>query len=161
LMVAEAVRAVEEGCGIDEVVRRVEEARKQTKLYVGVATMEYLVRGGRVSRTRGRLATLLGLKPILMIDCEGRVVPVAKTRGGAQAQRTILAFIRRDVLQMRKVRFAVAHANALNEAERFAESLRKEFEVRDVMIVDGSPALGAHTGPGAVAAAFTGESRAT
>jgi DegV family protein with EDD domain len=159
LVVAEAVRAVEEGCDIDDVVQRVRQAVSHTKIYVSVATMEYLVRGGRVSRTRGLIANLLGLKPILTINDEGRVVAAAKTRGGDSAERKIFDLIRRDAVTLRNLRFAVTHANAHELAEHYAQQIRREFEVQDVMIVEASPALGAHAGPGAVAVALSGHPR--
>jgi len=58
---------------------------------------------------------------------------------------------------LKNLRFAVAHANALAEADWFAGQIKRRFEVRDVMVVEAAPVLCAHTGPGAVGVAFLGD----
>ena len=57
LVVLETARAAAAGAGLDEVVRIAERARERTKIYVGVNTFKYMVRGGRVSRLKGLVAT--------------------------------------------------------------------------------------------------------
>jgi DegV family protein with EDD domain len=119
--------------------------------------MEYLVRGGRVSRFRGALARLLKLKPILAIDAAGKVEAVAKTFGGDHGRRKLMQIVKRKAAGKRKLRFLVAHANNPEGARYHAEWIRRYFEIPEVSIVSVSPALGAHAGPGAVGIAFLGE----
>ena len=158
LVVRAAAEAIESGVtDIEELKNHVEWATQNVRLFVSFETMEYLVRGGRVSRFRGAIAQLLKLKPILTFDAEGKVKVVAKTFGGDHARRKLAAIIKRETTGKRKLRFLVAHANNLEGARFHAEWIRKYFEVPEVDIVGVSPALGAHAGPGAVAVAFLGE----
>jgi len=92
LIVAEAMSAIKEGLSHEEVVARVHRAIAQVRLFVSVPTMKYLIRGGRVSRTKGLLAKVLGLKPILTLR-DGVAVPAAKTLGGKHARKTILKLV--------------------------------------------------------------------
>ncbi|RMD98868.1 MAG: hypothetical protein D6814_06625, partial [Calditrichaeota bacterium] len=54
-------------------------------------------------------------------------------------------------------RFVICHAAAHQVAEDFAAALKRDFEVADVPVLEISPVLGAHAGPGTVAISFYGE----
>ena len=157
LIVAEAAQAIAEGCGIEEVQKRSEWAVSNIRFFINFATVEYLIRGGRLSKSRGLLAKVLNLRPIVTIDAEGKVQTVAKTFGGKAAQKKIMQLVCQEAGRKKNVRFAVAHANAPETANWFVAQIKKQFAVKDVMVVNVSPALGAHAGPGAAGVAFLGE----
>jgi DAK2 domain fusion protein YloV len=156
LIVAEAARAIEEGYDLEEVVARTERAIKNARFFVSVATMEFLIRGGRVSRSRGILAKVLNLKPVLAIDADGKIQVAAKTFGGKAAMKRTMQLVCREAMGKRNLKFAVGHANAPETAQWYVDQIKKQFEVREVMTVNVSPALGAHAGPGAAGVAFWG-----
>ena len=157
LIVAEAAKAIEEGCELSAVVTRTERAIKNVRFIISFATVEYLIRGGRLSKSRGLLAKLMNLKPIVTLNGQGKVETVAKTFGGTAALKKTLDLVCKQAMGKRKLRFAVAHANAPEKANWLVAQIRKQFEVREVMVVSVSPALGAHAGPGAAGIAFLGE----
>lgn len=158
LIVAEAAQAIEERGKIDEVLDRVQWAIQNVRLFVSIDTMEYLIRGGRVSRSRGLLAKLLNLRPILTIDTEGRAQTIAKIFGGQKTRlKKTLELVCKEAMGKRKLRFAVGHANVPQLAGWVAQQIKRQFELKDVMLVNVSPALGAHAGPGAIGIAFLGE----
>ncbi|MCG8607868.1 DegV family EDD domain-containing protein, partial [bacterium] len=155
LVVAEAAKAIEEGCDFDEVVKRTEWAIDNVRFIVCFETVEYLIRGGRLGRSRGLIARLLNLKPIIALDREGKVENLKKAFGGSALKKT-MDLVCKEAVGKRNLRFAVAHANALEKADWLAGQIQKQFEVRNVDIVNVSPALGAHSGPGAAGVAFLG-----
>jgi len=157
LIVREAALAIERGDTVEEVKRRVQWAVKNTRLFVSVETMEYLVRGGRVSRFRGAIARLLNLKPILTLTPEGKVEAVAKTVGGEHARKKLVELVLAAAKGKKNLKFMVAHAEAIETAGYYSAQIRKHFEVLEVPMVSVSPALGAHAGPGAAGIAFLGE----
>lgn len=158
LIVREAAEAIESGVdNIEELKNRVEWAVQNVRLYISFETMEYLVRGGRVSRFRGALARLLRLKPILLMNADGKPEVVAKTFGGDHGRRKLMEIVKRAATGKRRLRFLVAHANNPEGARFHAEWIRKYFEIPEVTIVSVAPVLGAHAGPGAIGIAFLGE----
>jgi hypothetical protein len=157
LIVVEAATAIEEGCDIDEVVRRAEQAIGRVRFFIHFSTVEYLIRGGRLSKSRGLLAKILNLRPILTLDDQGRVQTVAKVLGEEAGRKKTMQLVCEAALGKRNLHFAVAHANAPEKAEWFVQRIKRQFEVSDVMVVNVSPALGAHAGPGAAGVAFLGE----
>lgn len=156
LIVAEAARVIEEGGDLEEVVARTEWAIKNVRIFVSVATMEYLIRGGRVGKSKGLLAKVLNLKPILTLNSDGRVEVASKSFGGKAAMKKTMQLVCEEAVGRRNLKFAVAHANAPETAQWYVEEIKKQFEVKDIMVVNVSPALGAHAGPGAAGVAFLG-----
>ncbi len=158
LILREAAEAIESGVNdIEALKRRVDWAIQNVRVYISFETMEYLVRGGRVSRFRGALARWLNLKPILTMNAAGKIEVVAKTFGGNHGRRKLMDMVKRKAAGKRKLRFLVAHANNPEGANYHAEWIRKYFEIPEVPVVSVSPAFGAHAGPGAVGIAFLGE----
>ena len=157
LIVREAADAVEAGLPLEEVRRRVAWATENVRLFARIETMEYLVRGGRLSRFKGGVASLMNLKPILAIDGAGNVQVAARTFGAARSRAKLLEIVRREAEGKRNLRFIVAHANAPGLGAFYVEQLKKHFSVTEVPLVSISPALGCHAGPGAVGIVFLGE----
>ena len=146
LVVRAAAEAAAAGKPFDEVVR----------IYIGVPTLEHLVRGGRVPPGKGFLAKLLGLLPVLTLTKKGTAEPAAKARGFESALKKMMALLFLAAEAGRGgagARFGVAHCDAPELAERLAREIRDRSPESDVMIVECGPALGAHGGPGAVAVA--------
>lgn len=157
LIVAEAAKAVEEGCEFAEVVSRAQWASENTQFIIGFDTVEYLIRGGRLSRSRGLLAKALNLKPILTLNEKGEFETLTKTFGGKAALNKIMRLVCDKAMGKKNLRFAVAHTNAPEKAKWLAKQIKRQFEIHEIMTVNVSPALGAHAGPGAAGVAFLGE----
>lgn len=157
LIVVEAAKAIDEGCDIEEVVKRAERAIRNVRLFIHFATVEYLIRGGRISKSRGLFAKVLNLRPILTLDEQGRAVTVAKVFGEKAGMKKTMQLVCESAMGKRNLRFAVAHANAPEKADWYVQKIKRQFEVNDVMVVNVSPALGAHAGPGAAGVAFLGD----
>jgi len=155
LIVRATAEAAAEGKSAQEVSRVARECSDRTRLFVAVPTLEHLVRGGRVSATRGFLAKLLGILPVLTISKEGKAVPIAKARGFEAAREKMmkLLFEAAELGDGGERRFGVAHCDSASLADALARQIRDRYPESDVLIVECGPALGAHGGPGAVAVA--------
>ena len=69
--VVQAAKLAQEGASLEEVIAKVEEVRQKSELYIGVSTLENLVKGGRIGRVTGLLSSLLNIRVVMeMIDCE-------------------------------------------------------------------------------------------
>lgn len=126
-------------------------ADSTTLLYVD--TLEYLRRGGRVGATAALLGSALAVKPILAVE-NGKIVPRERVRTAAKA----LARLQELVITASAegpVRVAVAHLASAERAEQLAAALRAalgERVVGEVILGEIGAVLGAHVGPGMVAA---------
>jgi DegV family protein with EDD domain len=155
LVVRAAAEAAAAGKSAAEVGRVARDAADRVRLFIAVPTLHHLVRGGRVSATRGLIARLLGLLPVLTVTREGKVVGAAKARGYDAARKKMMSLLFReaDRAEAATRRFGVAHCDAPASADELARQIRARYPESDVMIVECGPAIGAHGGPGALAVA--------
>ncbi len=140
----------------EEILHRVYTARKHLRAYLTLETLEYLVRGGRVSTLKGFIGRLLNVKPLLMIDEEGVLKPAGQAFNREKALQQVLRHSLTYAKTLQYPRFAVAHARAPEAAQWFAEEIRKAYgnDVELYMTVL-SPALSVHAGPGAAGIGVT------
>ena len=123
--------------------------RARMSTYTTPATLRNLMASGRAPRLKGSIGELLDIKPVLaMVD--GTLDPVGQARGRRKA---LAAIVDRTVeaLGDRPARVAVAHANALAEAERLAETVRGRLNVAELVITELGPVLATLAGPGIMA----------
>jgi len=153
LVVRAAAQAAARGGGLAEVVRAAEDAASRVRLLAAVPSLASLVRGGRVSPGQRRLADLLGVVPLLTVDARGRAKPGGAARG---FPRACVKLVEKSLRASRGVAapvFAVGHADAADLAGRIAGELLARRPGAEEFVVEVTPALAAHAGPGAVAVA--------
>ncbi|MCK4394756.1 DegV family EDD domain-containing protein, partial [Candidatus Bipolaricaulota bacterium] len=152
LAVWAAARAIDADLPLDTCSAVAQKAAAGVSIFVFVPTVEYFVRGGRLSPIQGRIAELLRLKPILTVR-DGKVAPAGKTIGRRRAVRKALSFVTELAQEMGAPIFIVAHAAAPKLAQHYAGALHRGFPASTVMVTDAAPALGSHAGPGGAAIA--------
>jgi len=156
LMVITAAEMAAEGRSLDEIVARLEQMRRDMKVYFVVDTLEYLQKGGRIGAASAFLGTLLKVKPILMLD-EGVIKPVDKVRSKRKAIQRLLDELGSHVSPGQPVQAIAMHAQALEEARELEAEVRRRFNCSRTLFGEVGPAIGAHTGPGLVGAAVCPE----
>ena len=154
LLVLEAARRIEEGRSHEEAVEAVERALPKTRVLVGVRTLKYMVRSGRVRRMAGMAAKILNLKPIVAVDANGE----ARIFSKAFSQRGLLKKILRQLGSRRgsglSGDYFLLHAHCPREAAAYAVQVESALGRPPAAILDISPAIGLHAGVGALALAF-------
>jgi DegV family protein with EDD domain len=156
LMVVTAAEMAEEGCSRDEIVARVEQMRRDMKLYFVVDTLEYLQRGGRIGMAAAFLGTLLKVKPILTLD-EGIVKPLDMVRSKRKAIQRVLAELGAHVAPGQPVQAIVMHAQVPGEVNELEAEVRRCFNCQRTIFGEVGPVIGTHTGPGVLGAAVCPE----
>lgn len=149
LMVVAAAEAVAAGQSRAEVVALLERMVREIRLFFVVDTLEYLQKGGRIGGAAALVGTLLNVKPILCLK-EGRVEPLDKVRTKRKAVNRILDAMLEEFGSKEPVRVAVGHAIALEEGEMLLEKARSSLNCSTLSISQIGPAIGTHTGPGAL-----------
>ncbi len=157
LLVAVAAEAIAAGRPLDRIREMLEKAREHAHLIVTVETLDYLVRGGRVSRFRGWLARLLRLTPILSFSGFGGIRVVGKSRPGPPSWEKAMAIIKRKSAYLTNLRFQVCQVHAPEAAAYFERELKRHFGLDHVEILAASPSVGAHSGPGTAGIAMLGD----
>ncbi len=115
------------------------------------------MRSGRLNRTKGILGTILNLKPVISIGPDGGIIELAKVLGQKRVFRKTLKLAIEYARSVKNPRFSVVHVLAPDKAEWYRDELHKIFNNAEIPIMDASPALGVHAGPGSAAIAVLGD----
>ncbi len=151
LLVLEAAECLEQGMPVEDVIARLSELRRHQLGTFVIRTLEYLRKGGRIGLVEGVVGSLLQIKPVIYVNDDGVYNTLVKARGFAKALSAMQEeFFKR--YQGRKVRVAIVHGNAYEEAVRLLETFRQKLDVASSFIAPVSPALAIHTGPGLLGA---------
>ena len=145
-----------EGKSIEENCALLNNAKLKLHHFFMVQHLMYLKRGGRVSGATAVVGTVLGIKPILKIDENGKLVNFAKRRGNKLALEE-LAKLFNENYELNDSPIYIVDGDAKELGDFLASEIKKlipEAVVKRNML---SPIIGAHTGPGLVAVCFIGK----
>lgn len=156
-----ALALVEAGKDAREIRSILEETKLDASIYITVATLKYLKKGGRLTPAVAAIGTMLRLKPVLTIQGE-KLDSYSKTRTMSQAKKIMIDAVRSDIvtrfggLSGRKVQLDIAHTNNAEEAMKFKQEVEEAFPGYQVGFVDPlSLSVSCHIGDGALALAAT------
>jgi len=148
LLVMKAVEARLEGKTLAETVELLLALRPKVQTYFLVDDLNHLVRGGRISKAAALLGSLASIKPIITVQADGSLKPIAKVRGKKKAQAECVRMLLENLAEDRVV---VAHADANQEAESLKAMLLEDSRVKEVLIEPLGPVIATHVGPGTLA----------
>ncbi len=151
LLVLEAAESLSSGMSIEDTLALLEKRRENQLGTFVIRTLEFLRKGGRIGRVEGALGSLLQIKPVIYVNEEGIYNTLCKARGFSNALTTMVDEIIRRY-QGRRVRLAVVHGAAYDDAVKLLDRLLERLDVVSSFISPVSPALAIHTGPGLLGA---------
>ncbi|MBM7855675.1 DegV family protein with EDD domain [Desulfohalotomaculum tongense] len=151
-LVLEAKKLVQSGMDFDEVVERVRKLQKKIKVFFVVKTLEYLRKGGRIGYVAGTIGEMLNVKPIISINEEGKYYTYDKVRGRKRSLNKIVEIVK-EYAKGKKLKFAVMHGGALEEAKSVLDKL--QLPNLDLAAFGQiGPSMIVHTGPGLIGVVF-------
>ena len=156
LLVWHACAHRDAGESLAEVTAWVEANKLNICHWVTVEDLNHLKRGGRVSAATALVGTMLNIKPIIVVNDEGKLVSVGKARG----RKAAIDFIAKKVADATdKEMVFIGHGDCREDAETCAAILKEKYGVKNVHIGYVGAVIGAHTGPGVLVTFFLGEKR--
>lgn len=159
LLVYYAAKLKKEGKSIDEVKDWVLQNRLNLCHWFTVDDLFFLKRGGRISSTTAIVGTALGIKPILHVDDEGKLINVGKVRGRKNSLHELVNEMEKTCINPEEQIVFISHGDCLEDAKYVEELIKEKFSIHDVVINYVDPVIGAHSGPGTVALFFLGTHR--
>lgn len=154
LMVKKAVDMAREGKSFEEVVEAMRAMRDRVKILVSVDTVKYLERSGRVSRSVGKVAKVIGLKPLMTLDREGH----GKAYGGKLTfkgvMKKLVKSVSADIEKYGLEEYVIVHAACMDRALELARVFEELTGKPPAFISEISSVVGATAGDGATAIAY-------
>lgn len=150
-----AARAVRLGWPLDRILAALGKISDATDTLYTLATLRYLVHGGRISHLRGLLGQLLEIKPAIGVDkTTGKYAQHGTARTLTRAIKMLPDLITRQHAPGTPLRAQIVHGDSPDGVATLTEALEAIFPVQWVTTLDVAPALGAHTGAGLVGLAY-------
>lgn len=125
-----------------------------TAMYFIVDDLTYLYRGGRVSGISKVVGNLLGIKPILYFNEEGKILNIAKAKGMRKGLSMLMDYIKEKGTELDKYKMFVMHADIEERAQDFIKDIKEKFGDIDIELQPVGPVIGAHCGPGTIGLIF-------
>lgn len=154
--VLDALELIEEGYSARQIREILEEQRDKMSIYIGVDTLEYLKKGGRITPAAAAVGSVLHIKPVLKLDV-GKLDSYKKCRGFAKARRIMIDALREDLdtrfrewNDRNEVTIMAASSASPEETERWVQEIQEAFPGHEVMCDYLSLGICCHTGAGAL-----------
>lgn len=153
LLVKEAVRLRDAGESIDSIADKVKEMANHMEHLFTVEDLDYMARGGRVSKASAFIGGLLNIKPLLHVE-DGKLVPIEKHRGRKKVLRRIVDVMAERGDQLENQTIAISHGDDEQVALELKKLVEERFGTKNIEIRLIGSVIGAHAGPGTVAVFF-------
>ncbi len=156
VLVDYALKLVDNGLDAQSIAKELEIQKKKINIIALVDTLEYLKKGGRISKTVAFAGTLLNIKPVISLT-EGEINILGKARGSKQANNLLVTEIEKaggvDYSKPILLGYTGLSDTLLLKYIEDSAKLWENMSERPEYTIVGS-VIGTHVGPGAIAAAF-------
>jgi len=154
LMVLEAARMAASGEEVSTIIDRLNEMQNRLRCIFVVGNLDILIKGGRLSRAKGLLASALDIKPVLHMDEEGKIVPFSKARGHRGARNKLIGLMESLGSDLSKQTVGICHSACPVDTEYLRSIMNEKLNVPEVIIGEIGPVIGSHVGAGTVSVFF-------
>ncbi|WP_318615745.1 DegV family protein [Sporosarcina sp. YIM B06819] len=153
LLVKEAVRLREAGEDLQSIEEKIRFMAEHMEHLFTVEDLDYMARGGRVSKASAFIGGLLNIKPLLHVEA-GKLVPIEKHRGRKKVLRRMTELMAERGDHLAEQTIAISHADDENIALELQGLVDELFRPKKIEVHMIGSTIGAHTGPGTVAIFF-------
>ena len=145
------------GAGKQEIIDGIQWHCEHMEMIFTVSTLEYLLKGGRLSRTSAIAGGLLDIKPIIHVNDDGALESIEKIRGRNKSIKRLLDIVGERGADLINQTVGVIHGDDAPTMEMVKEQLAQIYGCRNFLDNYVGCAIGAHTGPGIIGIVFLNE----
>ena len=148
------------GASVEEIQAWADKEIDKTAFYFYADDLKFFGKSGRVSGFAAFFGNIIGLKPIIFIDTDGKMKTKDKCRGRKQALQTLLQYVIDLEDNIKEHRVVIAHTDALSIAEEFGKMMKDYFgQDLEIEYEVVNPTAGSHCGPNAMGVTFHAKHR--
>lgn len=148
LLVDKAVAMRAAGHGVQDIINCIEDLKNRVGIRAAVDTLEYLYKGGRLTKLQAGLGTVAGIKPIITVDAQGRVAVYKKVRGKSKAFQSIIS----DLKETERDESYPLYFLYSGEKDNFMALMNylqaENISLEGSSLISIGPAIGSHAGSG-------------
>ncbi|MFD1850045.1 DegV family protein [Oceanobacillus bengalensis] len=156
LVALHAAKLAKEGASLEELIRDVTYQAEHMEHVFTVDNLEYLYRGGRVSKSAAFVGSLLKIKPLLHVD-DGKLIPLEKIRGSKKVIGRMLEVMEARGTDFKNQTIGICHGDDIERAEMLSSMIQEKFGVdkENIVMEMIGATIGAHVGPGTLGLFFS------
>ncbi|MGI5921991.1 MAG: DegV family protein [Syntrophomonadaceae bacterium] len=155
IQVIEAALAAKAGKKMEEIIEITRHIKEKVRFYFVPASLEYLIKGGRIGGASALIGNLLQIRPILYVN-DGMTDVFERIRGTRKAIQRMISVLNEDARKYGLKHLLVHHINDDKQGSELAAALSQQFN-RQVPALAIGPVIGLHVGPGAVGIVYATE----
>ncbi|MBQ1189364.1 MAG: DegV family protein [Lachnospiraceae bacterium] len=155
-IVFDTLELIEKGYSAEQIKEILESGKDRMMIYIGVETLEYLKRGGRVTPAAAAIGSVLNIKPVLKLET-GKLDSFKKCRGFSKVKKTMIEAMKQemdtrfaDALADGQLRLLAASSADKEETENWVKEIEDAFPGMKVFCDPLSLGVSCHTGAGAL-----------
>ena len=154
-----AVEKKREGCTAQETYVYLKDICRRLHSEFTLNDLFFLKRGGRLSTATAVIGSMLALKPLIGVNEKDKLEVLGKARGRKNALLSLVASLEKYVDDPTDSTIAIGHSDCLEDAINLEMMIRATWDVKEILVADIGPAMGAHCGPDTVAIFFVKSKR--
>ena len=145
---------MEKGLSNEEIVEETEEYINSTRTFFILESLDNLIKNGRISKTKGLIANVLNLKPIMGSDDDGNIQLIENVRGAKRVFKRLVEIIGESGEKLEERVLAISHANALERAEGLKKDIKDKYNFKDIILVEQAGLSTAYANDGGIILVF-------
>ncbi|MFW3611640.1 DegV family protein [Staphylococcus caprae] len=143
------VDLIEKGTPTSDIIESVTQLRENIQLFVVIGQLNQLIKGGRISKTKGLIGNIMKIKPIGTLN-DGRLELVHNSR----TQNSSVQYLKKEVAEFTKNHriksIGIPHANVIEFVDKVKKSFSEAFHFNQFDVNVTTPVISTHTGQGAI-----------
>ena len=157
MLVYMAAQNKKKGMSIEDNAKYLEEHSNNICHYFMVDDLKYLQKSGRISTISAIAGTAVGIKPIFIMNDEGKIAVTAKVRGTKVATKRLAEAVAEKCNDASMM--FIVHMDNKSGADALSERIKEKYPNTQIVVNNVGPIIGNHTGFGTLAVIFHGDCR--
>ncbi len=153
LLTEHGLKMAANGASAEEIVETLESLKSRTKVVAAIDTLDYLSRGGRISKAAASIGELANLKPIITVTKEGKIAVISKAIGKVKAIASIRKLVNKDTVDFNYPIYSLYTYGTENTIKLEEKAALDGIKANESLLQIGAT-IGAHIGPGAFGFVF-------
>lgn len=156
LVVMKASELAQKGMPYEQLCETIRAYCRHMEHIFTVDDLEFLARGGRISKTSAFVGGILNIKPLLHVE-DGKLIPLEKIRGRKKVFKRMIELMEERGNDLQKQVIGISHGDDEEAALELKRMIEEKFGCTRFFLSPIGGAIGAHAGPGTLALFFLNE----